>query len=99
MAFSGGASVAQQVELLICNQWVGGSSPSAGSSNLDTLFVEGFPSGQREQTVNLSAMPSEVQILPPPPSLTSKLCVGDCRIFMVVSYGLHAVSAFFLLYS
>jgi hypothetical protein len=26
------ASVAQQVELLICNQWVGGSSPSAGSS-------------------------------------------------------------------
>ena len=31
--------------------------------------VEGFPSGQREQTVNLSAMPSEVRILPPPPSL------------------------------
>ncbi len=25
------ASVAQLVELLICNQWVGGSSPSAGS--------------------------------------------------------------------
>jgi hypothetical protein len=31
--------------------------------------VEGFPSGQREQTVNLSAMPSEVRILPPPPSI------------------------------
>ena len=30
--------------------------------------MEGFPSGQREQTVNLSAMPSEVRILPPPPS-------------------------------
>ena len=29
--------------------------------------MEGFPSGQREQTVNLSATPSEVQILPPPP--------------------------------
>ena len=29
--------------------------------------MEGFPSGQREQTVNLPAMPSEVQILPPPP--------------------------------
>ncbi len=29
---------------------------------------EGFPSGQREQTVNLSATPSEVRILPPPPS-------------------------------
>ena len=26
------ASVAQLVELLICNQWVGGSSPSAGST-------------------------------------------------------------------
>ncbi len=29
--------------------------------------MEGFPSGQREQTVNLSAAPSEVRILPPPP--------------------------------
>ena len=28
---------------------------------------EGFPSGQREQTVNLPAMPSKVRILPPPP--------------------------------
>ena len=26
-----------------------------------------FPSGQREQTVNLSAKPSEVRILPSPP--------------------------------
>ncbi len=26
----------------------------------------GFPSGQREQTVNLPAKPSKVQILPPP---------------------------------
>ena len=31
--------------------------------------MEGFPSGQREQTVNLSAQPSEVRILPPPPQL------------------------------
>ena len=31
--------------------------------------LEGFPSGQRGQTVNLLATPSEVQILPPPPSL------------------------------
>ena len=29
---------------------------------------EGFPSGQREQTVNLPAMPSKVRILPPPPT-------------------------------
>src|SRR5438874_1626265 len=28
---------------------------------------EGFPSGQREQTVNLPALPSKVRILPPPP--------------------------------
>jgi hypothetical protein len=29
--------------------------------------MEGFPSGQRDQTVNLTAPPSKVQILPPPP--------------------------------
>ena len=29
--------------------------------------VEGFPSGQRDQTVNLTALPSKVRILPPPP--------------------------------
>ncbi len=29
--------------------------------------MEGFPSGQREQTVNLSALPSKVRILLPPP--------------------------------
>ena len=29
--------------------------------------LEGYPSGQREQTVNLPAQPSEVRILPPPP--------------------------------
>ena len=34
---------------------------------LCSKFVEGFPSGQREQTVNLPAEPTEVQILPPPP--------------------------------
>ena len=36
------ASVAQLVELLICNQWVGGSSPSAGSS-VDSWFYGGVP--------------------------------------------------------
>ncbi len=29
--------------------------------------LEGFPSGQRGQTVNLLAQPSKVRILPPPP--------------------------------
>ena len=34
--------------------------------------MEGFPSGQREQTVNLSAEPSEVRILPPPPLVLAR---------------------------
>ncbi len=33
------------------------------------LVSERFPSGQRGQTVNLLAMPSEVRILPSPPGL------------------------------
>ena len=36
------------------------------TAELDCL--EGFPSGQRDQTVNLTAQPSEVRILPPPPT-------------------------------
>ena len=54
------ATVAQQAEQLICNQRVGGSIPFGGSR-------ERFPSGQREQTVNLPAQPTEVRTLPPPP--------------------------------
>ena len=34
--------------------------------------LEGFPSGQRDQTVNLTAPPSEVRILPPPPGEAGK---------------------------
>ncbi len=56
------AAIAQLVEQLICNQQVVGSSP-IGSS----ISVEGYPSGQRGQTVNLLAQPSEVRILLPPP--------------------------------
>ena len=37
----------------------------AQNTRLD--FWEGFPSGQRGQTVNLLVLPSEVRILPPPP--------------------------------
>ncbi len=33
--------------------------------------VVGFPSGQREQTVNLPSSTSKVRILPPPPSLST----------------------------
>ena len=35
--------------------------------NMRLDIAEGFPSGQRGQTVNLLAQPSEVRILLPPP--------------------------------
>ena len=68
------AGVAQLVEQLICNQQVGGSSPSTSS----TIFIVGlkpsdkfnmgvFPSGQRGQTVNLLSSTSVVRIHPLPP--------------------------------
>ena len=50
------ADVAQLAEQLICNQQVIGSSPIIG-------FMDGFPSGQRGQTVNLLATLSKVRIL------------------------------------
>ena len=31
--------------------------------------LEGYPSGQRDQTVNLTALPSKVRILLPPPAI------------------------------
>ena len=100
------ASVAQLVELLICNQWVGGSSPSAGFTGNSgnflfciTMIKVGFPSGQREQTVNLSAKPSEVQILPPPPP-QSKSYVGDFGLIsgLIMNYmaSCVTVTAFFV---
>ena len=55
------AGIAQLVEQLICNQQVVGSSPIASSS------MGRYPSGQRDQTVNLTAKPSKVRILLSPP--------------------------------
>ena len=55
------ADVAQLVEQLICNQPVGGSSPSIGS--FLEIKLGRFQSGQMGQTVNLLAKPSEVRIL------------------------------------
>ena len=49
------ADVAQLAEQLICNQQVIGSSPIIG-------FLDGFPSGQRGQTVNLLRNASVVRI-------------------------------------
>ena len=53
--------MAQLAEQLICNQQVIGSSPIIGF-----YFLDGFPSGQRGQTVNLLATLSKVRILPHP---------------------------------
>jgi hypothetical protein len=39
-----------------------------------TAFVGRYPSGQRDQTVNLTASPSEVRILLSPPLLCEWLC-------------------------
>ena len=60
------ADVAQLAEQLICNQQVIGSSPIIG-------FLDGFPSGQRGQTVNLLAPPSKVRILLPPSAVVAEL--------------------------
>ena len=63
------AGVAQLAEQLICNQQVAGSSPFAGSTFPLTFvaYMDGFPSGQREQTVNLPSQTSMVRIHPHPP--------------------------------
>ena len=47
-----------------------------------SLVLAGFPSGQRDQTVNLTAMPSKVRILLPPPS-RGAVVVLDKRAIMV----------------
>ena len=47
-----------------------------------SLVLAGFPSGQRDQTVNLTAMPSKVRILLPPP-LRGAVVVLDKRAIMV----------------
>jgi hypothetical protein len=47
-----------------------------------SLVLAGFPSGQRDQTVNLTAMPSKVRILLPPP-LRAVVVVLDKRAIMV----------------
>ena len=54
------ADVAQLAEQLICNQQVIGSSPIIGFMVLN--HMDGFPSGQRGQTVNLLQIASVVRI-------------------------------------
>ena len=52
-----------------------GSIPLRGTTKFNSMV--GFPSGQRDQTVNLTAPPSKVRILPQPPSRinTTHFCV------------------------
>ena len=56
--------------------------------------LEGYPSGQRDQTVNLTAQPSKVRILPPPPSQDAKPIVREvCRPFLAARKVQSAESA------
>ena len=50
------------------------------SINACGIFItEGFPSGQREQTVNLSPLASKVRILPPPQKVRmDRISEGKC---------------------
>ena len=63
------------VQTYLCNQQVGGSSPST-SFNLpqrSKLNMGEFPSGQRGQTVNLLSVTSVVRIHLPPPIPNTKV--------------------------
>ena len=55
------ADMAQLAEQLICNQQVIGSSPIIGLGE-SQFHMDGFPSGQRGQTVNLLRHASVVRI-------------------------------------
>ena len=78
------AGVAQLVEQLICNQQVGGSSPSTSSTK--QLHMGEFPSGQRGQTVNLLRHASVVRIhlLPPNQNNPNFLLIGETFGFLVL---------------
>ena len=81
------ADVAQLVEQLICNQLVGGSSPSIGSSSFCDCSGGGYQSGQMGQTVNLLAKPSEVRILLPPQQECGSSSFGRAIAFQAIGGG------------
>ena len=70
------AGVAQLVEQLICNQQVGGSSPSTSSK----VHMGEFQSGQMGQTVNLLSLTSVVRIHLPPPKKRVQICALFCFV-------------------
>ena len=75
--------LAQLVEHLTFNQVVPRSSRGWITKNMD-----GFPSGQREQTVNLSASLSVVRIHPRPPKIGK--FARTCR-FLLINYSLLTI--------
>ena len=76
------------VELLICNQWVGGSSPSAGSSSVVLGGVPERPKGTDCKSVGDAFGGSN----PPPTTKRSKFIVGDSgSIIYRDRYLLHGI--------
>ncbi len=64
--------------------------PMFGSVLKVRKFVEGFPSGQRDQTVNLTAQPSKVRILLPPPFLSLSIPILFNFRFVYYSFICHS---------
>jgi hypothetical protein len=58
---------AAEEKMTIHKEVTGVDTRGVVAQNTPLTLAEGFPSGQRDQTVNLTAQPSEVRILPPPP--------------------------------
>ena len=56
---------------------IGPMVESVLAPRMSSLVLAGFPSGQRDQTVNLTAMPSKVRILLPPPLVGRCCCFGQ----------------------
>ena len=81
------AGVAQLAEQLICNQQVAGSIPVTSSNK------GRFPSGQREQTVNLPTMSSVVRIHPFPPHANRRRKGACLRVVGRGGYTNHSALA------
>ena len=71
------ADVAQLAEHLICNQGVGGSTPS-----ISNRVLERYLSGQQGRTVNPLAQPSLVRIQPSPWSEISRAAGDDMERYL-----------------
>ena len=64
---------------------IGPMVENALASRMSSLNLAGFPSGQRDQTVNLTAMPSKVRILLPPPLRLAVVVLDKRAIILAVS--------------